>query len=122
MYEFSSRMPMLDQMVEGLRSFGMLGCIKLNAKLLKPVFTNSAMFKVQAEIFLENIVGNFSETGSNYKEVEINIFKYFCDYVEDCDDPGKILYFIFWFALCDMALAYPPKGDDLSLKQLSDVI
>jgi hypothetical protein len=87
-------MPMLDQMVEGLRSFGVLGCIKQNAKLLKPVFTNYATFKVQAEIFLENIVGDFSETGSNFKEVEVNIFKYFSDYVEDCEDPGKILYFI----------------------------
>lgn len=95
MYEFSSKMPMLDQMVEGLRSFGMLGCIKQNAKLLEQVFTSSATFSVHAELFLENIVGNFSEAGSNYKEVEINIFKFFSDYVEDCDDPGKVLYFIF---------------------------
>ena len=85
---------MLDQISEGLRSFGILDCIKQNAKLLKHVFTNSTTFKVQAEIFLENIVGDFSETGSNCKEVEINIFKYFCEYVEDCEDTGKILYFM----------------------------
>ena len=81
---------MLDQMVDGLHSFGMLDCIKKNAKLMEQVFTSSETFSVDAEIFLENIVGNFSEAGSNYKEVEINIFK-FSDYVEDCEDPGKTL-------------------------------
>ena len=56
MYEFSTKMPMLDQMVEGLRSFGMLGCVKQNAKLMEQVFTSSETFSVDAEIFLENIV------------------------------------------------------------------
>ena len=43
---------------------------------------------------LENMVGKFSETGSNCREVEVNIFRNSCDYVEDCENPGKIIYFI----------------------------
>ena len=80
---------MLDQLVDGLRSFGMLCCIKQNPKLMEQVFTRSATFSVHAETFLENIAGNFSETGSNFKEVEIDIFKFFCEYIEDCEDEGK---------------------------------
>ena len=82
-------MPMLDQMIEGLRSFGMFECIKENAKLLEPVFAKSSIFSVNAETFLGSMVGEFSETGSNTKEVEINVYKFFNDYIEDCEYSGK---------------------------------
>ena len=64
---------MLDQMIEGLRSFGVLECIKKHAGLLQPVFAKSSIFLVNAETFLESMQGEFSEPGSNAKEAEINI-------------------------------------------------
>ena len=79
---------MLNQMIEGLRSFGMLECIKENAELLEPVFAKSTIFSVKAETFLETTRGEFSESGSNTKEVEINIYKFFSDYIEDCEYSG----------------------------------
>lgn len=81
---------MLDQMIEGLRSFGMLECIKENAELLEPVFGNSTIFSVNAETFIESVCGEFSESGSNAKDVEINIYKFFTDYIEDCEWSGKL--------------------------------
>ena len=90
MFDFSKKMPMLDQMIEGLRSFGMLECIKENAELLEPVFGNSTIFSVNAETFIESVCGEFSESGSNAKDVEINIYKFFTDYIEDCEWSGKL--------------------------------
>ena len=79
---------MLDQMIEGLRFFGMLECIMENAELLEPVFAKSTIFSVKAETFLETMRGEFSESGLNTKEVEINIYKFFSDYIEDCEYSG----------------------------------
>ena len=68
---------MLDQMIEGLRSFGVLQCIKKHPDLLQPVFAKSSIFSVNAETFLESMQGEFSEPGSNTKEAEVNIYKFF---------------------------------------------
>jgi hypothetical protein len=89
MFDFSAKMPMLDQMIEGLHAFGILQSIKENAKLLEPVFAKSSIFAVNAETFLQNMHGEFSEDGSNMKEIEINIYKYFSDYIEECKYSGK---------------------------------
>ena len=80
---------MLDQMIEGLRSFGVLECIKKHPDLLQPVFTKSSIFSVNAETFLESMQGEFSEPGSNTKEAEVNMYKFFVDYIEDCECSGK---------------------------------
>ena len=84
---------MLDQMIEGLRSFGVLECIKKHAGLLQPVFAKSSIFSVNAETFLESMQGEFSEPGSNAKEAEINIYKFFVDYIEDCECSGKLFFY-----------------------------
>ena len=81
---------MLDQMIEGLRSLGMLECIRENAELLEPVFAKAIIFSANAEIFLETMLGEFSESGSNSKESEINIYKYFSDYIQECEYSGKL--------------------------------
>ena len=39
-----------------------------------------------ADQFLDNIDGDFSEDGSNHKEREIDIFKFFCDFLQDFDE------------------------------------
>ena len=84
---------MLDQMIEGLRSFDVLECIKKHADLLQPVFAKSSIFSVNAKTFLESMQGEFGEPGSNAKEAEINIYKFFVDYIEDCECSGKLFFY-----------------------------
>ena len=81
-FEFSKLMPMLNQIIDGLRCFGTYDLIKEFPDFLEPVFVQSGCFSLTPEEFLEDIKGEFSENGSNYKQQEINIFKYFHDYVE----------------------------------------
>ena len=76
LFDFSIKMLMLDQMIEGLRSLRMLECIRKNAELLEPVFAKATIFSANTEIFLKTMLGDFSESGSNSKEIEINIYKY----------------------------------------------
>ena len=89
MFEFCPKMPMLDQVIDRLRLFGVLECIKKNFKLLEPVFSKSTIFSISADTFLGSMIGEFSESGSNMKELEVNIYKYFNDYIEDCECTGK---------------------------------
>ena len=99
---------MLDQIIEGLRSFGVLECIKKNAELLEPVFPKSTIFSADAQSFLESLCGEFSESGSNNKQLEINIFKYFQDYIEDCECCGKfyLAYHIFLLIVNGICTCY----------------
>lgn len=88
---------MLDQLIDGLRSFGVLDSVKENTKILEPVFVVSTAFSANAETLMDCINGDFSESGSNNKEIEVNIFKFFSDYIEDleCEDSGEFLLFFF---------------------------
>ena len=89
-FDFSKKMPMLDQMISGLQSFGVLDCLRSNKKDLEPLFVQSAVFVPNAEVLLESIEAEFSEAGSNRKDKEVDVFKFFHDFVEDlhCDGPG----------------------------------
>lgn len=77
---------MLNQIIDGLRCFGTYNLIKEFPDVLEPVFVQCGCFLLKPEEFLEDIQGEFSETGSNYKQQEINIYKCFHDYVEEKDD------------------------------------
>ena len=37
------------------------------------------------------MVGSFSEDGSNDKLAEIDVYKYFTDFIEDCECSGKYI-------------------------------
>ena len=91
MYEFSKRMPMLHQISSGLQVFGILDSIKEHPQLLEPVFIESSFFKPNADTFIDNIVGSFSEDGSNDKLIEIDVFKYFTDFIEECECSSKCM-------------------------------
>ena len=91
MYEFTKRMPMLHQISSGLQAFGILDAIKKHPKLLEPVFTKSSFFKLNADTFIDNMEGSFSEDGSNDKLAEIDVYKYFTDFIEDCECSGKYI-------------------------------
>ena len=79
---------MLNQIMEGLRCFGTCDLIKEFPDLLEPVFVQCGCFLLKPEEFLEDIRGEFSEPGSNYRQQEIDIYKYFNDYVEDENHDG----------------------------------
>ena len=66
---------MLNQIIDGLFCFGTCDLIKEFLTLLEPVFAQCGCFLLKPEGFLEDIVGEFSETGSNYRQQEINICK-----------------------------------------------
>jgi hypothetical protein len=93
MFEFSKLLPMLNQIMDGLRCFGTHDLVKDYPNLLEPVFVEYGCFLLKPEEFLAGVTGKFSEVGSNNREREIDIFKYFSDYVEDieCDDTGNLL-------------------------------
>ena len=91
MYEFSKGMPMLHQISSGLQEFGILDCIKKHPQLREPVFTKSSFFKPNARTFIDSVVGNFSEDVSNDKLAEIEVFKYFTDFIENCECSGKYI-------------------------------
>ncbi len=83
MFEFTKLMPMLNQIIDGLRSFGTHDLLKQHPDVLNPVFVECGCFLLKPEEFLESVTGIFSETGSNNRQREIDIFKFFNDYVED---------------------------------------
>ena len=85
MFEFSRKMPIIDQMINGLRSFGALDCIKANTNKLEPVFVAYKASFANSEVIINSIVADFSETGSNNKEKEIDILKFFNDYIEEME-------------------------------------
>lgn len=74
---------MLNQIMDGLHCFGTCALIKEFPELLEPVFVQCGCFILKPEEFLEAIRGEFSEPGSNLRQQEIDVYKYFNDYVED---------------------------------------
>ena len=93
-------MPMLNQIIDGLRCFGTCDLIKEFPNLLEPVFVQCGCFLLKPEEFLEDIVGEFSDTGLNKRQQEINIFKYFNDFVEDeIGDENTGIFSLYLFAL-----------------------
>jgi hypothetical protein len=88
---------MLNQIVDGLRCFGTYDLLKQHPGVLNPVFVQCGCFILKPEEFLESVTGIFSETGSNNRQREIDIFKFFHDYVENelgKDDAGNLNYLL----------------------------
>ena len=78
---------MMDQLTSGLASFGVLDKIKQHRDAMEGLLTleGAANFKLTSEILLDNLIVEFSPEGSNKKIPEINIHKYFCDYVQEVE-------------------------------------
>ena len=79
-FEFSKKMPMLEQMISGLQSFGIVECLRSNKKDLEPLFVQSAVFVPNAKVLLESIEAEFSAAGSNKKDKEVDVFKFSHDF------------------------------------------
>lgn len=75
----------IDQMSDGLASYGALDFIRSNKVVMKAVFTADGAnhFKPTAESFLDSLTVQYSADGSNAKASEIDVFNNFSDYVQD---------------------------------------
>ena len=72
-------------MITGHASFGALDYIGSNKNVMKPLFTldGARHFQPTPELFIEGLHILFSEEGSYRKACEIDVFKNFCDFVQD---------------------------------------
>ena len=79
----------IDQLVDGLGYLGGLFVeyIQKNKALMRPLFTieGAKQFTLTADLLLDGmkVEYRYSEDGSNLKASEINVYKYFNDYVMD---------------------------------------
>ncbi|XP_046845033.1 uncharacterized protein LOC124438863 [Xenia sp. Carnegie-2017] len=76
---------MMDQLKTGLTLFGVLQQIQHHREIMASMLTldGVANFCLTADIFLENMTVEFSPQGSNKKQLEINVHKFFCDYIQE---------------------------------------
>ena len=75
----------MDQMINGLESFGVLNFIRSNKNIMQPLFTldGAKHFQPTPELFLDSLKVEFSPDGSNRKACETDVYKNFCDFVQD---------------------------------------
>ena len=91
MAEFQTIIPMLDQVRMGLESFCLLEALRNSKDILQPLFVEqgSSCFNPTRDLILDNVVAQFSEDGTNAKLREIDIFKFFHDFIMDCTETGS---------------------------------
>ena len=75
--------------------FNVLGTLKLKSELLKLVFTPNSFFEVTLEEFLSSLHVQYSESGSNLKDKEVDVFKSFTDLLEMAVHDSKLIYTVF---------------------------
>ena len=93
---------MMDQLTSGLMSFGVVEQIKQHTEVMASMLTleGAANFKLTSDIMLDNLTVEFSPEGSNNKFPEVNVHKYYCDYVQEVEtregkDQHKVCFFLF---------------------------
>lgn len=75
----------IDQISAGLASYGVVDFIRANRAVMHQLFTTDGAihFLPTPESFLDGLKVVFSPEGSNAKTSEIDVYKYFCDYIQD---------------------------------------
>ena len=88
---------MMDQLTSGLMLFGVLEQIKIPREVMATMLTieGAAHFQLTADKILDNIIVDGSPEGSNKKLEEINIQKFYCDYVQDVETREGINFYLF---------------------------
>lgn len=76
---------MIDQLMLGLESFGVLTEIRTHRELMEPLLTleGAAHFSLTPDLLLDHFLVECSPDGSNKKPPEIDVHKFFCDYVQE---------------------------------------
>lgn len=90
MTEFQTIIPILDQLRMGLDSFCVLEALQSKKEILQPLFVEgSSIFKPMRDLILDSVVAEFREDSTNAKLKEIDIVKYFHDFIMDCSETGS---------------------------------
>ena len=83
----SRMLAMMDQLKSGLMLFGVLEQIKHRREVMASMLTleGAANFQLTADMMLDNIIPEFSPEGSNKKTQEMNVHKFFCNYIQELE-------------------------------------
>lgn len=86
---------MLMQIKEGLQTLGVYEMMQSHPMKFQEIFTANGKqsFKIKAEDIIDETDVYYSPDGSNSKEIEINTFKSFTDFVLSLEGTGKNSYF-----------------------------
>ena len=97
----SQMLGMMDQLTSGLVSFGVVQQIKQHTEVMASMLTleGAANFKLTSDIMLNNLTVEFSPE-RNKKFPEMNVHKYYRDYVQEVEtregkDQHKVCFFLF---------------------------
>ena len=75
-------MASIMQLAEGLISCDVLLSARKQPNLWRPIFIPGLSTPITPVEFLDQITVNFS-ISQLYKEIEIDVYKYFCDFIEE---------------------------------------
>ena len=83
----TKKLAMNDQLISGLESFGVLAKLQKNQEIMEPLFTldGAANSLVTADLLLDHMTIEWSPESSNKKAQEIDVHKYFCDYIQEAE-------------------------------------
>ena len=81
----SKMLAMLEQLIIGLASFGVLAKLHKHRETMKPLLTidGAANFLVTSDLLLDQLSVECSPEGSHRKPPETDVHKYFCDYIQE---------------------------------------
>lgn len=79
--QLSTIMPQIMQLEEGLSSCNVLSSARKHSKIWEPIFLQSGYNnQFTPDEFLDQVIAEFSSSQID-KNKEINVYKYFCDFV-----------------------------------------
>jgi hypothetical protein len=85
-------MPQLMQLEEGLTCCNLLSSVRNNPKVLEPILSqNGCNNQYTSDEFLDQVTAEFSSSQIR-KNKEIDVYKYFCDFIVDLNVPGGGMY------------------------------
>jgi hypothetical protein len=81
----TKKLAMIDQLISGLGSFGVLAELRKSREIMEPLLTldGAANFLVTSDLLLDHMTIECSPEGSNRHAPEIDVHKYFCDYIQE---------------------------------------
>ena len=83
--QLSQYLPQLVQIESALCECGILGHMRRDKELWKPVFANGNCFTIAANEFLDQIIVNFSESQLR-RDAEFKTYKFFSDVIKSMDN------------------------------------
>ena len=95
--------PCLEQLVEGLKTYGLLSIIRKEKELFQSIFCKNDLFEWNFDEFDDLFENEYSNDGSSKKRLEIDTVKAFTDAMEAIFYEGmfqdSFLYFLVSFTV-----------------------